>query len=117
MALQHPDVECLSICCDSLDGAREILECSKERAWPALSHYFMAYDDKEIAKQVLGFRSVPYYLVVDETGDLVHAGKTFSWDDVSLVSTPAISTQTNPKEMASPRSPRSSILVIDDLDF
>jgi len=40
----------------------------------------MAHDDKEKAKEVLGFRGVPFYVVLDERGCITQMGKKVDWD-------------------------------------
>lgn len=114
----------VSVCCDRLDGAREILEREAAPRWSAVRHYFMAQSDKERAKQLLGFTQVPFYVVFDELGAMTFAGGKL--DLASL--TPAISTKA--PVLLSPTSAMSSlpnvqiqserndaVLEIDDLDF
>lgn len=74
LATDYPDITFVSICCDSLDGAREILQRSDEPRWAAVQHFFMERAHKEVAKKLLGFSSVPFYVVLDEEGGMVEKG-------------------------------------------
>jgi hypothetical protein len=76
------DVQFLSIVCDKLDGAREIIERDDELRWNNLDHYFMEHKDKEQAKKVLGFKSVPFYVVLDTQGEIVQLGNKINWDAI-----------------------------------
>lgn len=80
MAEQHPQVQFVSICCDQLDGAREILEKPKEPRWSSIQHYFMNQEHKEQAKRILGFRQVPFYVVLNAEGDIVQMGSSRTVD-------------------------------------
>lgn len=71
---EYLDVKFLSICCDNLDGAREIIERDDELKWPHVSHYFMDFESKEEAKRILGFTSVPFYVFVNENNIVVQKG-------------------------------------------
>ena len=82
---QKADVDAIAfvaICCDQLDGAREIMEKDDELRWSSISHYFMAHEDKETAKRVLNFKSVPFYVVLNEEGAIVQSGNKIDWDDI-----------------------------------
>jgi thiol-disulfide isomerase/thioredoxin len=78
------NVRFVSICCDKLDGAREILEKEEEPRWTHISHYFMEHSHKEEAKKMLGFQSVPFYVLLNDTGEVVHKGssKTFDFEEI-----------------------------------
>ena len=52
---KYKDVQFISICCDKLDGARDIIEQEDDLRWQNVKHYFMDKDDKEKAKKILGF--------------------------------------------------------------
>lgn len=107
LAIEHPDVQFVSICCDSLDGAREIIERNNELRWSSVQHYFMNKDDKEKAKKVLGFSRVPFYVVLgEEEGQILDKG-----NKVDL-------TQYLPdKENMFGDTNEQTDFVIDDLDF
>eukprot|EP00956_Cyclotella_meneghiniana_P008964 scaffold12308_cov74-Cyclotella_meneghiniana.AAC.2 len=70
----YKHVKFASICCDLCDGAREILEQTDEPRWSNIDHYFMGFEHKELAKKVLGFKSVPFYVVLNEEGEIVQMG-------------------------------------------
>ena len=74
----------VSICCDKLDGAREIIERDDEPRWKHVSHYFMDSFDKERAKKMLGFKSVPFYVMLKENGEITQTGstKTFNFNEI-----------------------------------
>jgi hypothetical protein len=109
-------VQFITVCCGKeLDAAREILDGPQGddgRRWNHLAHYFMDYDTKEGAKQLLGFRQVPFYVVVDERGEIVYADGAFDAATFLPASPPA----TTNKMAATCHSP-TNVLVIDDLDF
>eukprot|EP00934_Nitzschia_sp_Nitz4_P002262 Nitzschia sp. Nitz4//scaffold141_size107518//80108//80762//NITZ4_004290-RA/size107518-augustus-gene-0.97-mRNA-1//-1//CDS//3329536330//2262//frame0 len=70
----YENVQFVSICCDKLDGARDIIEKEDDLRWQNVNHYFMEQTDKEFAKQELGFKSVPFYVVLDEEGTITQKG-------------------------------------------
>jgi hypothetical protein len=74
-------LQCSSICCgDTIDGAREIIEAPKIARWNAMRHFFMAFENKERAKQILNFSQVPFYIVFDRNGKLLYSGnKKMDW--------------------------------------
>lgn len=78
------NVRFVSICCDKLDGAREILEKEEELRWSHISHYFMEHIHKEEAKKMLGFISVPFYVLLNDAGEVVQKGssKTFDFEAI-----------------------------------
>ena len=53
---KYDDVQFVSICCDKLDGARDIIEKDDDLRWQNVDHYFMDKQDKEEAKKILGFQ-------------------------------------------------------------
>jgi hypothetical protein len=83
-------VRFVSICCDKLDGAREILEKEEEPRWDHVSHYFMEHSDKEEAKKMLAFKSVPFYVLLNKAGEIVQKGcsKTFDFDEIPAIHRP-----------------------------
>ena len=106
MAIQHPNVEFVSICCDSLDGAREIIEREEEPKWSSVNHYFMSKENKEKAKKILGFKRVPFYVVLGEEGQLLEKGNNV-----------LISDYLEDKENTVSNDAEADVFVIDDLDF
>mmetsp|Transcript_2894 Transcript_2894/g.7974 ORF Transcript_2894/g.7974 Transcript_2894/m.7974 type:complete len:190 (-) Transcript_2894:77-646(-) len=87
---KYSDVQFVSICCDKLDGARNIIEKDEDLRWQHVSHFFMEQEDKEKAKQQLGFKSVPFYVVVDEDGEIQQMGgeRKIDFDEVPGVVRP-----------------------------
>lgn len=83
-------VRFVSICCDKLDGAREIIEKEDEPRWKHVSHYFMEHSDKESAKKILGFKTVPFYVMLNENGEITQTGssKTFDFNEIPGVVRP-----------------------------
>lgn len=79
---QYKNVNFVAICCDQCDGAREILERDEQVKWQGLSHYYMANKDKETAKKVLGFSSVPFYVVLNEKGEITQKGNKVDFSQV-----------------------------------
>ncbi|KAG7366420.1 AhpC/TSA family protein [Nitzschia inconspicua] len=81
---KYQDVQFISICCDKLDGARDIIEKEDDLRWQNIDHYFMSQDDKETAKKALGFKQVPYYVVLDEEGNIQQSGggKQVDFDEI-----------------------------------
>ena len=71
---KYKDVQFISICCDKLDGARNIIERDDDLRWQNVNHYFMDKDNKELAKKMLGFKQVPFYVVMDENGEITQSG-------------------------------------------
>ena len=73
----------ISICCgDSCDAAREILEQSRERRWSHIDHYFMDFANKEKAKKLLGFQAVPFYVMLNDRGEIVQMGNKVDWSKI-----------------------------------
>mmetsp|Transcript_81780 Transcript_81780/g.122855 ORF Transcript_81780/g.122855 Transcript_81780/m.122855 type:complete len:200 (-) Transcript_81780:162-761(-) len=87
---KYENVQFISICCDKLDGARDIIEKDNDLRWQNVSHYFMDKQNKEEAKKILGFRSVPFYVVLDENGSITQSGngKAIDFDEVPGVTRP-----------------------------
>jgi thiol-disulfide isomerase/thioredoxin len=87
---KYENVQFISICCDKLDGARDIIEQEENSRWQNVNHYFMDEKDKEVAKKILGFKSVPFYVVLDEAGGIRQKGnqKAIDFDEVPGVVRP-----------------------------
>jgi hypothetical protein len=112
---RYENVHFVSICCDKMDGAREILEKDNDLRWSHISHYFMEPDDKEVAKKVLGFQSVPFYVILDDCGEIAQKGgsKIIDFDNV-----PGIVIPVEDKENARPeQEPEERMFILDELDF
>jgi hypothetical protein len=113
----------MSICCDSLDGAREIIEELDQRRWPNLRHYFMSPDDKEKAKRILGFQAVPFYVMLDERGDITQMGNKVDFErlpGMDLFSEKENEVEpgyVNVKNVVDTPTVEDCVFVLDDLDF
>lgn len=81
---KYKDVQFISIVCDKLDGARQIIEKGDDPRWQNVQHYFMDHQNKERAKKLLGFQQVPFYVVLDENGAITQSGssKQVDFDEV-----------------------------------
>jgi thiol-disulfide isomerase/thioredoxin len=81
---KYANVQFVSICVDQLDGARNIIEKDDDLRWQNVAHFFMSQSDKEEAKKLLGFKSVPFYVVLNECGDITQLGneKTVDFEAV-----------------------------------
>ena len=93
---KYENVQFVSICCDKLDGAREIIEKDDDLRWQNVSHYFMDQHHKEEAKKIFGFKTVPFYVVVDDKGEIHQLGneKSVDFDDVPGVVRPEVEVMT-----------------------
>ncbi|KAL3915785.1 MAG: hypothetical protein SGILL_005484, partial [Bacillariaceae sp.] len=102
----YENVQFISICCDKLDGARDIIEKEEELRWQNVSHYFMSKDDKETAKKILGFKQVPFYVVLDEEGKIQQSGsgKQVDFEEIPGVVRP----ETPPTSPVKEREPSES---------
>lgn len=70
-----PTIQFVSICMgDKIDSARQILQEPDEPRWSNMEHYFMDFQTKERAKELLNFKTVPFYVVSNAEGHLVHTG-------------------------------------------
>lgn len=107
MANEHPGIQFVSICCDSLDGARNIIEKHDNLRWSSVQHYFMSKSDKEKAKAILGFKQVPFYIVLDENGLMIEKGNNIDF-------TQYLDDKENLEENI---LEDDNVFVIDDLDF
>jgi hypothetical protein len=128
-----PSITFVSICCDSLDGAREIIERDDELKWQGIDHYFMATEHKEEAKQIFGFKSVPFYVFVDEQGQITQCGgpSKINWDALpgvqqvdkenetynANVQRDEVPVMLKPVAKVDFLEPPEQPFVIDDLDF
>lgn len=124
------EVNFVSICCDKLDGAREIIERDDEKKWQSMNHYFMSHNNKEYCKQALKFAAVPFYVVIKDDVTIVECGNKVNVEavlgkelqqgatddkenDIITDSAPAITKEVSP--VVEPAD--EPVLIIDDLDF
>lgn len=89
-----------------------------------MQHYFMESQHKEQAKQILGFKSVPFYVMMNEDGEITQKGSKVDFDDVPGVVrrddgkenvVPLISLQV--KKLVSSEPQQERLFELDDLDF
>ena len=68
---------CLGAPEEGCDVTREILETPDDAPrWDAIHHFFMDFKSKEKAKKILGFSSVPFYIFLNEEGEIEQTGNT-----------------------------------------
>jgi hypothetical protein len=118
---KYHNVQFVSICCDKLDEAREIIEREDKLRWTHLEHYFMEFEYKEQAKQILGFSSVPFYVVLTKDGLITQKCNKVNLDDVPGILRPMPIKEKEPQSPTSVQQPVSQsfqhIFELDDLDF
>ena len=95
LSVQYPQITFMSICCDSLDGARELLEQDEDLKWQGIRHYYMATEYKEHAKKLFGFKTVPFYVFVNAHGDITQSGGPVKIDFAFLPGTDEIDKENN----------------------
>ena len=71
---RYKNVKFASICCDSCDRARNVIEKDDSPRWGRVVHYYINHEYKEEVKKVLGFKQVPFYVVLDKEGEIVQIG-------------------------------------------
>lgn len=106
---KYKDVQFISICCDKLDGARDIIERDDDLRWQNVNHYFMDKEDKETAKKLLGFKQVPFYVVMNEYGSITQtgSGRQVDFEEIPGVVRPVVETDVDLKTCAN---------VMEDID-
>lgn len=87
---KYSKVEFNSIVLDECDGARHIIEKSDEPRWQNVNHYYMDKEQKETAKSTLGFNQVPFYIVMNDQGEIVQKGskKEIDFDAIPGIERP-----------------------------
>jgi arsenate reductase-like glutaredoxin family protein len=81
---EYQNVYFASICCDRCDGAREIIEEDDELRWKHIHHYYMDPTSKEEAKRLLEFHQVPFYVILNEQGEIVQKGSQKYFDFTNI---------------------------------
>jgi hypothetical protein len=76
-----------------------------------VSHFFMSHESKEEAKKILGFRQVPFYVVLNKEGDIVQMGSKKQIDFENL---PGMKL---PEKKVEEERGEGGAFVIEDLDF
>mmetsp|Transcript_10235 Transcript_10235/g.19178 ORF Transcript_10235/g.19178 Transcript_10235/m.19178 type:complete len:191 (-) Transcript_10235:26-598(-) len=84
---EYSNVKFTSIVLDECDGARNIIEQNDKPRWNNINHFYMDREYKETAKSVLGFHQVPFYVVLNENGEIVQKG---SKKDIDFEAIPGI---------------------------
>jgi hypothetical protein len=82
---QYANVQFTSVVLDECDGARNIIETPDEQPrWSNIHHYYMDREYKEEAKRSLGMVQVPFYVILNEHGEIVQKGskKHINFDDI-----------------------------------
>lgn len=116
---RYKNVKFASICCDSCDGARNIIEKDDSPRWDRVSHFFMDQENKEEAKKILGFKQVPFYVVLNEEGDIVQMGskKYIDFDNLPGMIQPKSEEEGKQGSVEEEKKEESSAFEILDLDF
>ena len=120
---EYSNVTFNSIVLDECDGARNIIEKENEPRWSNLHHYYMDKEFKETAKAALGFNQVPFYVVLDDKGNIVQKGskKQIDFDAIPGVVRPH---EEEKSEFLEPPKPKAEepvkldrVFCMDDFDF
>ncbi len=119
---KYSNVEFNSIVLDECDGARNIIETSTEPRWNNVKHYYMDKDFKEEAKEALGFNQVPFYVVLNEKGEIVQKGskKQIDFDTIPGVERPKedeIDKVEMKEQVEEKPKPMERVFCMDDFDF
>ena len=101
----YSDIRVVSICCDSCDGARNIIEKDEDIRWKNIHHYHMDSVSKEKAKAALGFRQVPFYVILNEQGEIQQKGSSKQVDLTNI--SELKKAEVHPKPLFRPASPIS----------
>jgi hypothetical protein len=95
-----------------------MIEASDAPRWSAIHHYYINEQDKERAKANLGFTSVPFYVVLNDQGEIVQMGNKIDWESVPGCEA---SNEENEKGHGNLRGPSEATqqgsLVIEEMDF
>ena len=82
---EYANVQFTSIVLDECDGARNIIEePDVEPRWSNINHYYMDTDYKELVKASIGLKQVPFYVVLNENGEIVQKGSKKQVDFESI---------------------------------
>ncbi|KAJ1451629.1 hypothetical protein M885DRAFT_569710 [Pelagophyceae sp. CCMP2097] len=76
LAANLPAVKCAAVCLDDPDFAREIIE---EHGWANLTHASMDAATKELVKAALGFKQVPFIVVIRKDGSAAYRGSALTF--------------------------------------
>merc|ERR1719491_2508335 len=72
---KYLNVQFSSVVLDTCDGARNIIETPDDHPrWGNVHHYYLNEEYRSVAKEALGFRQVPFYVVLNEEGEITQKG-------------------------------------------
>lgn len=122
---RYKNIKFASICCGAdhkCTDVRNILEKEDNPRWDRISHYFMDFDGKEEAKKALGFKQVPFYVVLNDEGEIVMMGskKYIDFDNLpGMVHPTPIKVEKKAESVPSPTNVAAAeeAFAILDLDF
>ena len=100
---EYADVQFTSIVLDECDGARNIIETPDEPRWKNIKHYYLDREYKEDAKAALGFHQVPFYVVLNDRGEIVQKG---SKKQIDFERIPGVSFEEEKEEVSSVETDR-----------
>ena len=111
---RYKDVRFMSICCDGLNGAGLAVDCCKSFGWENIEHFSIETTPKEEAKRLLGFKRVPFYVVINKRGEVLQKGGA-SEIDFEMISLHTDNTQEDetpqPQEFLEPLPPLMEVMV------
>ena len=117
---EYSNVDFTSIVLDECDGARNIIEKDNEPRWKNINHFYMDKDFKEAAKSALGFNQVPFYVVLNEKGEIVQKGskKQIDFDTIPGIVRPVGHDKENiPVPVQKKAEAEAPVFCMDDFDF
>ena len=122
---RYKNIKFASICCGAdhkCTDVRNILEKEDNPRWDKISHYFMDFESKEEAKKALGFKQVPFYVVLNDEGEIVMMGskKYIDFDNLpGMVHPTPIKVEKKAESVPSPTNVAAAeeAFAILDLDF
>ena len=117
---EYASVKFTSIVLDECDGARNIIELENEPRWKNINHYYMDSEFKEIAKEALGFNQVPFYVVLNDKGEIVQKGakKQIDFDTIPGIVRPKEEEKVEEEKYDKPaQTSEDRVFCMDDFDF
>jgi hypothetical protein len=115
---EYSNVKFTSIVLDECDGARNIIEKDNEPRWKNINHFYMDKDFKETAKSALGFSQVPFYVILNEKGEIVQKGskKQIDFDTIPGIVRPQEQDKEN-RPVQVQKKEGNPVFCMDDFDF
>ncbi|CAM9645085.1 unnamed protein product, partial [Laminaria digitata] len=75
IARKRPSVTFVGVNIDDAGAAKDLVsKAALQGRWTSLTHAHISEDDKEKAKNILGMRTVPFYVVVGQDGRVLRHG-------------------------------------------